>query len=74
MAKDLIIHIQKLSVNSVIIIITLTLGYCIYVFDIEKQEASGLPNMKTQPSPFALQFSSKDVKPIYSNVFMLRIF
>ena len=75
MAKDLIIHIQKLSVNSVIIIITLTVGYCIYVFDIEKQEASGLPNTNlTQPGPFALQFSSKDVKPIYSNVFYAQNF
>jgi imidazolonepropionase-like amidohydrolase len=69
MAKDLIFHNKNLSVNSLIVIITLTLGCCIYVFDIAKEEAIGIPSINlTQPDPFALLLSSNNVKPIYSNI------
>lgn len=69
MAKDLIFHNKYLSVNSLIVIITLTLGCCICVFDIAKEEAIGIPSINlTQPDPFALLLSSNIVKPIYSNI------
>jgi imidazolonepropionase-like amidohydrolase len=69
MANDLVIHNKKLSVNSLIIIITLTLGCYIYLFDIAKEEAIGLPNMNwTQPYPSALRLSSNEVEPIQPNV------
>jgi imidazolonepropionase-like amidohydrolase len=69
MANDLIIHNKKLSVNSLIIIITLTLGSCIYLFDIAKEEAIGLPNTNwTQLYPSALQLSSNEVEPLHPNV------
>ncbi|WP_458743096.1 amidohydrolase family protein [Candidatus Nitrosocosmicus sp. T] len=69
MANDLMIYNKKLSVNSLIIIITLTLGSYIYLFDIAKEEAIGLPNKNwTQSYPSALQLSSNEVEPLHPNV------